>query len=467
MFEDPEETHDVAAIAEVALRFEKMLLKKEQPFFAEDVFLDLVEFYLNQEKLDDSLKAVKFGLKIYTSSLDLLLYKSHILTEQFLIDEAIEVLDQAMLYHPSDSRIVYQRAMISIITGKSDDAIEKLKEISDEYEDQDSIQSQLGLLYANLDQNETALFHLKKACELKTKNVFIYLEMNAIYAELDLCELGIVYFKSLIDQDPYNYLAWYALGNLHRDMYNIDEAIYALDYAVTIQDNFDLGWFQIGAVYMNAENYTAARDAFLKANSILEDTEYLTHIAAACENLEDYTDALKYYKKATELDELWDEGWFGIGSVLYEQEKYLESIHFVNKAIKINGFKADYYCLLGDSEAKLGNIVSADEAYQKAVELDCIVADFWLNWSLLYFDNQEYIKAIEIMEDAMMELPEEADLYYRACVYYMYDGKYKKAYEYLQEALTLDFEGHEQLYDYFSNLDTLKALQRMIDQYRK
>jgi tetratricopeptide (TPR) repeat protein len=467
MFDESEEIPNVAAIAEVAVRFETMLLKKEQPFFAEDVFLDLTEYYLNLEKLDDALKATKYGLKIYTSSLELLLYKSHVLTEQFLIDDALEVLDIAMLFHPNDTKITYQRALISIITGRSEEAIETLKELEENFEDKDSLYNQLGLLYANLDQNEEALFYLKKACELKTKNVLVYLEMTVLYGEMDLTETGLNYFKKLIDQDPYNYLAWFALGNMYRDQYNSEEAIYALDYAVTIQDDFDLGWFQIGAMYMNTENYTAARDAFIKANAIHEDPEYLTHIAAACENLEDYTDALKYYKKTTELDEFWDEGWFGIGSVLYEQEKYIESIHFVNKAIKINGFKADYYCLLGDAETKLGNTVSADEAYQKAVELDPIVADFWLNWSLLYFDNQDYVQAMEIIEDAISELPEEADLYYRACVYLLYDTQFKKAYDYLQEALILDFDGHEQLYDYFSNLDTLKALQRIIDQYRK
>jgi tetratricopeptide (TPR) repeat protein len=467
MFEEPDETPNVAEIAEVAVRFEKMMSSKEQPNFAEEVFLDLIEYYFNQDKLDDALKATKYGLKIYTSSLELLLFKSHILTEQFLISEALDVLDQAGLFHPNEIKITYQRALISMLTGNPDDAIEKLKEIEDEYEDKDNLYNQLGLLYANIDQNEQALFYLKKACKLGSKNVFIYLEMTVIFGELDQLDDGEAYFNSLIEIDPYNQMAWFALGNILRDQFKPEQALTALDYAVAIDDKFDFGWFQIGAVQMNLENYEEARQAFLRANEIQEDPEYLTHIAAASENLEDYTTALKYYKKSTEINEYWDEGWFGIGSVLYEQEKYLEAIHFVNKAIKINGFKADYFCLLGDCETKLGNEVTADEAYQKSIELDPIVADFWLNWSLLYFDNEDYTKAIAIIEDALLELPEEADLYYRACVYYLYDTKFKKAYDYLQEALILDYDGHEQLYDYFSNLDTLKALQRIIDQYRK
>jgi tetratricopeptide (TPR) repeat protein len=193
----------------------------------------------------------------------------------------------------------------------------------------------------------------------------------------------------------------------------------------------------------------------------------LTHLGSAYEKLEEYAEAFKSYKKATEIDDFMDEAWYGMASVLYEQEKYIEAIHFIKKALKLNGVNSDYWLLLADNESKFGNAVSAEEAYQKAAELDPINPDVWLNWSLMYFEAEDYKRAFDILIDGLEDLPEEADLYYRATVYLLYDGSFNLAYKYLQEALVLDFDKHIQLYDFFSNLETLKTLQRIIDQFKK
>ena len=195
--------------------------------------------------------------------------------------------------------------------------------------------------------------------------------------------------------------------------------------------------------------------------------EVLTHLGASHEKLEEYTDAYKNYKAAADMDEFWDDAWFGMASVLYEQEKFLESIHFVKKALKLNDINPDFWLLLADCESKLGNVVSADEAYFQASELDPINVDIWLNWSLLYFEQENYPRAFEIIYDGIVDVPDDADMYYRATVYLLYNSSFNEAYKYLQEALVLEYDKHVQLYDFFSNLDTLKALQRIIDQFRK
>jgi hypothetical protein len=46
-------------------------------------------------------------------------------------------------------------------------------------------------------------------------------------------------------------------------------------------------------------------------------------------------------------------------------------------------------------------------------------------------------------------------------------GKYKQAFQYLETALTLDFDKHLILFDYFPELETQKALFRIIEQFKK
>jgi hypothetical protein len=73
---------------------------------------------------------------------------------------------------------------------------------------------------------------------------------------------------------------------------------------------------------------------------------------------------------------------------------------------------------------------------------------------------------MEIINDGLEELPKRADLYYRAVIYLIAKGLYKKGFTYLEKALFLDYEGHTVLYDYFPNLETQKALYKIIQQYR-
>jgi hypothetical protein len=64
------------------------------------------------------------------------------------------------------------------------------------------------------------------------------------------------------------------------------------------------------------------------------------------------------------------------------------------------------------------------------------------------------------------EIPDCAELYYRICAYLIGDGKYKEAFNYLENALFLDFEKHTAILDFFPNLEIQKALFKVIEQYR-
>jgi predicted TPR repeat methyltransferase len=75
-------------------------------------------------------------------------------------------------------------------------------------------------------------------------------------------------------------------------------------------------------------------------------------------------------------------------------------------------------------------------------------------------------KAIELAERALEEIPDDAELMYRMVVYQITAGHYREAFTYLENALILDFEKHEVLFEFFPKLETQKALFKIIDQYR-
>jgi tetratricopeptide (TPR) repeat protein len=115
----------------------------------------------------------------------------------------------------------------------------------------------------------------------------------------------------------------------------------------------------------------------------------------------------------------------------------------------------------------LGSLVSALEAYQKAAELDPQNTEAWIKWSVLNHEQGNYDDAANLMLSAIDELPEESELYYRASIYLIKAGKYREAFNYLETGLILNFDGHEIMFEYFKNLETQKAIYRIIEQYQK
>ncbi|WP_394347711.1 tetratricopeptide repeat protein [Mangrovivirga cuniculi] len=127
---------------------------------------------------------------------------------------------------------------------------------------------------------------------------------------------------------------------------------------------------------------------------------------------------------------------------------------------------SDYYVALGQIEYKAGNYNESLQAFEQASNHSPLNLDIWLDWSFIYYDLQEFAEACNIMEEAIDELPEEAELYYRMTIYLFCEGKYQEAFNYLENALVLDFEKHTVLYEFFPKLETQKALFKIIEQFR-
>jgi tetratricopeptide (TPR) repeat protein len=114
----------------------------------------------------------------------------------------------------------------------------------------------------------------------------------------------------------------------------------------------------------------------------------------------------------------------------------------------------------------VGNHLSAEDDFSKASTLIFDDAALWLSWSEMYYEMGDFSKACELIFDALEEYPDNADIYYRAVVYLIKAGLYKEALLYLENALTLDFEKHTQLYDFFTEVSAQKAFFKIIEQYK-
>ena len=141
--------------------------------------------------------------------------------------------------------------------------------------------------------------------------------------------------------------------------------------------------------------------------------------------------------------------WYGTGNCLAKQDKWFEAIHFLNKALKLDSENPTYWKAVADVEIKVGNIISGCDAYEEASYLDPKNIWIWLNWSMVYYDLGDFNKSIEIILTGMEHNPDDSNLYYRITAYLIASGKFKEAFNYLENALILDFDNHTVLFEFF------------------
>ena len=237
---------------------------------------------------------------------------------------------------------------------------------------------------------------------------------------------------------------------------------------MAIDETFSSAHFNMGNTYMNLEKYDKAIASYLLT---LEyegpGPELYCHMGASYEKMGQYEIGIRYYTKASKIDQLYHQAWFGVGTCLAFKENWLEATHFFKKAIKIDPLNEAYLNSLAASEYSLGNSVSAIETYEQLSQLESVKPAVWLDWSRIYYDQGDYKKALSVIERGLSETPDESTYLYRKAVYLLAYGRYKEAMVFLEQALILNYDGHAEVYVFFEDLTTQKALFKIIDQYRK
>ena len=448
--------------------FENQLKNNALGFYQIEQLEEIIAHYTDLGKNKMALKTCSIAIDQYPYSTNLMIEKAHILSNLEKYDQSLEILEKALALQPNDPEVYTMRGNIYLVQGLHKEAIKNYNKAIPLSEDKADLNYQIGLAYQSAFKYQKAIEFYKKSIEIDINHE------NALY-ELAYClditnqlEHSISYYRKFIDQDPYSHYAWYNLGIVYNKLGNFEEAIKAYEYATLIDDSFASAYFNMGNSYMSLEKYTQAIDAYKKTLEIEGvSAETYCHLAETYEKLEHYDLAVKYYQKTVKIDSFYDEAWYGVGKCLAMQDKWYEAIHFLNRALKLDCENPIYWKKVAEAEYHVGNLVSSLDAYEEASMLDPENLDIIMDWSYIYYEQGEYEKALEIVVNSLEDMPNEADLYYRATAYLLSLGKYKEAYNYLENALVLNYDKHIELFEFFPKLETQKALFRIIDQFRK
>lgn len=448
--------------------FETQVKTHTLEFYQIEQLEEIVGHYMEQGKNKMALTACSIAIDQYPYSTNLMIEKAQILTNLEQYDKSLSMLEKAMALQPNDPEIYTMQGNIYLVQGFHEKAIKNYQEALPFSEYKADLYYQIGFAYQNAFKYNKAIDYYKQSIELDI------IHENALY-ELAYClditgqlDHSISYYKKFIDQDPYSHYAWYNLGIVYNKLEKFDDAIKAYEYATLIEESFASAFFNMGNTFDSLEKFPQAIDAYKKTLEIEgSSAELYCSLAETYEKMDHCDLAVKYYQKAVKLDSFYDEAWYGVGKCLAKQDKWYEAIHFLNRALKLDCENFLYWKKVAEAEFHVGNLVSSLDAYEEASMLNPEDLEILLDWSFVYYEQGEYQKALDIILNALNDMPEEADLYYRATAYLLAIGKYKEAYNHLENGLVLNYDGHVDLLEFIPKLETQKALFKIIDQFRK
>lgn len=450
---------------ELVKQFEQMLKADANYYFDVEVYETIIHHYKVQQQFAQALQACKLAIQHYPYSTDLKIEQAYLLANVGELQESLQLTEYLENIYPNNMEIMLLQEHIYMQLGEYEKCLEILHNILPQSEHPDEIYYRMGIAYQNIAKYPQAIKNYKKAIRLNQNLEHAVFELNYCLDLTGELEINLPFYEQFTDKDPYSYLAWYNLGLAYGKLEQNQKALEAFEYATLIQEDFTPAHYELGNAFMNLKQYKDAQKAYTQALIFGDESpELLCSLGASYEKEKDYTSALINYKEALRMDNQCDEAYYGVGLCLAAKEKWSEALHFLKKAIALNPQYEDYWLTLADAEYQLGNVLGCLEAYQKCSEAYPYTVDLWLNWSMVFCEQGDLDKAIEIINIGIEECPQEAALYYRATAYNIQAGNYGDSIKLLENALLLNFELHTSLFDFFPALETQKALYKLIEQ---
>lgn len=449
-------------------RFENMLVNSEVYYFESDELEEIIDHYFNSGNPTNLKKAIDFALDRYPNVTDFKIARAQFLAYNQKTQEALKLLNDVELIEPSNPDIYTTRGYIYSQMGLSEQAVENYKTALNFTDQPDEVMVALGTEFLAQEQYLDAIYYLKKAAKHNPENDYALSELFIAFDSSQKLTEGVEFFQTLIDENPYNHFAWFNFGLCCSKTGNHDKALESYDYAIAINDKFASAYFNKANALASLNRFNEAIDVYKETFDHEEpDPTAYYYIGECYEQMNDYDNALLFYNRSIKKQPEFADAWLAIGIVLDMQNRLTEGIHYIKKALELNAKEPEYWYVYGDLQRKLGFLEEAGDAYARVIELHYGGWDIWLDYADLLFEADYAAQAIEMLHEAVKQFPDVAELHYRISAMLISVSKKQEALVHLQNALTLNYDKHNELFEYAPALKENETVLKVIGTFKK
>ncbi len=424
-------------------KFESMLRTNNVFFFDAEEFEEIVHHYLDSGRVGLARKAIKIGLEQHPDSIELKLLHIELLIFENKLEAADEMLNKLYHLEPYNDEVYIHKANV---LSKRDDhqmAINVLEQALEITEDPSDIYSMMGMEYLFVDDFTAAKECFIKCLEEDQEDYTALYNVIYCFDFLEDHDGAISFLNDFLDSDPYSEVAWHQLGKQYSSKKMYKEALAAFDFAVICDESFIGAYLEKGKVLEKIGRYNEAIENYETTLTLDDPTSFAYLRLGIChEKLGNDLLAVDFYYKTVHEDPLLDKGWIAITDFYVRKGNYRKALYYINKAIQIDTENTLYWKRSGDISRVLQLYEEADVSYRKTVELGNYELDTWYRWSEVLNTLGEYDTAAQVLLQARVFYPENAEIEYRlAGLYYLQSDDHKGLFH-LRNALREDYKGY-------------------------
>ena len=251
-------------------------------------------------------------------------------------DEAIDCFLSAIEINPSYLEANYSLALTFHDQGMYEDAVNKYQKVVEEKPDFSEAWYNLGSVYKKINLNEAAITSFKKAVAVKPDFIDAYNELGNLYSDLsDLVALD--YYEKAIALDTESAVLHFNIGNAHRKLSFIDNAIESYMQAISIDSKYFEALNNLGYLLKTRGQYEDAIKSFKDA--LIANPKYAdayNNLGITYYDIGLLDEAKSAYEKALKLNKNYAEAYANLARLFSQSKQYEDSILNFEIAIKLN-----------------------------------------------------------------------------------------------------------------------------------
>lgn len=457
---------DLALISLVS-EYEDMSAKGDVAYLQEKAYVQLINYYQDDFNYKKALEVVNFALIGFQYRAEFHIIKAKLLYQKNQFDECEAVLDHAEAISPFELDIRLLRAKTVAAQGRNDEGIAIIQDLKTYATKGDLVEIYIteAYVYEWMHDYYSMFDSLKEALLIEPRNlealekIWLSVELSKRYEE------SIKLHDIIIEEEPYSYLAWFNLGHAYSFKGDYEEAIMAMEYSFIIDPEFEAGYIDCAELCFQLKKYAKAKEVYLE---LIErfgvDAEHLVNLAHCQFQLEEYPAAMKNIQKAIKLDPYDDEAFFLLANCHILSSNWHQAMNALNQAIIIDDYREEYYHALARIFVNIGDFKKAKLYYKKAAITGEEQPLYWEEFIAFLIKINDYVDALKMLDKAEKYTYSDKLTYCRSIIYMKLDDR-KKAIEILEEALIENFENHRFYLDLAPELNYDREILSAINYY--
>ncbi|MFL2582380.1 MAG: tetratricopeptide repeat protein [Flavobacteriales bacterium] len=463
-FESPDDHREVM---NKVIRFESMLANQENYYFDCEEFQDIIEYYLLRSDFDKAKHVVDYSLNLHPTSIDLKILKTQVLVGFLKYKDALDLVEEIELYEPHNVDLLLVKGTVLSKLKMSDRAIACFKRCIDHSEYIDEVYHFIASEYQRTQEYEEAIRYFKLCLKTNPENESALYDLNMCFECTSSYDEAIDFYTNLIDNAPYCESIWFNLAGTYSRIEKWLKAVDCYDYALAINPQFASAYFNKANALASFGDFQSAIDVY-KESFEYEGPTFITYsyVGECYERLKKYEKGILFYKKAICQNEDYAEAWLGVAICQDGLGSSNEAYASITKAIELDKENPDFWYTASEIEERLGYIDDSIVSMKKAVELDETDLSLALDYLLLLERHFNSSIVEEALGETIEKFSTSSALMYFKTAFLLKQGKYQQGYQCFEQALNVDYQSHEKVFNYYPKAKDNQNLLELIDLYR-